>query len=164
MPTSNPAHISVIAAFYSAFAHHDAESMAQCYHPEIEFSDPVFGRLKAKEVVAMWTMLIKRSQGNLVIDFSDVVADDISGAANWVAKYKFSRTGRDITNNVHAEFRFMDNLIIAHHDTFDLAKWSQQAFGLKGYLLGWTPFMQGKIRRQARTSLIKWQQENKQQV
>jgi ketosteroid isomerase-like protein len=161
MFTSNPAHISLIAAFYSAFAHHDAESMAQCYHPEVEYSDPVFGKLKGKQAVDMWKMLIQRSRGNLKIDFSDVIGDDATGSANWVAKYKFSQTGRDITNKIHAEFRFMDNLIIAHDDHFDLAKWSQQAFGWKGYLLGWTDFMQEKIRQQAKSSLKKWQEKNK---
>jgi hypothetical protein len=35
----------------------------------------------------------------------------------------------------------------------DLYKWSKQAFGVTGFLLGWTGFFQKKIQQQAQESL-----------
>ena len=34
-----------------------------------------------------------------------------------------------------------------HTDTFDLYKWTKQAMGPVGYILGWTPFMKNKIQK-----------------
>jgi hypothetical protein len=74
-----------------------------------------------------------------------------------VATYNFSKTNRKVINIINATFEFKDGLIIKHNDTFDLWKWSSQAFGLKGFLLGWTGFMQRKIQEQARIALGKFQ-------
>jgi hypothetical protein len=52
-------------------------------------------------------------------------------------------------NKVHASFVFQDGLIIRHDDSFDLWRWASQALGLRGLLLGWTPFVQIAIHRQA---------------
>ena len=127
--------------------------MAECYHPDVVFSDPAFGQLNGREVWAMWKMLIGRNGGNLEITFSDVEADDHLGAANWTAKYVFGKTGRHVTNRVHAEFKFKDGLIVAHRDSFNFAKWARQAFGLKGFLFGNADFFRSKIRVKARQSL-----------
>jgi ketosteroid isomerase-like protein len=48
--------------FYTAFSNRDAAGMAQCYHPEVVFSDPVFEQLNYKQVCAMWAMLISRGK------------------------------------------------------------------------------------------------------
>jgi hypothetical protein len=70
-----------------------------------------------------------------------------------VARYLFSQTGRTVVNRIEARFVFRDGLIAEHHDTFDLWRWSRQALGFKGVLLGWTPFVQRAIRAQARKGL-----------
>lgn len=146
-------HDAIITKFYTAFANQDAVKMAACYHTDIAFSDPVFGKLYKKEVAQMWTMLLARSKNQLKISFSKVQSDEKSGSAIWVASYLFSKTNRQVVNHVQATFEFKDGLIIKHNDYFNLWKWSSQAFGLKGMLLGWTAFMQNKIRKQARQSL-----------
>jgi len=143
----------LIKKFYTAFAKQDAEGLSQCYHPDIKFNDPVFGNLSGSEVSGMWKMLIERSKGKIQIELSDVLADVDSGSAKWTATYNFSRTNRKIVNTINASFLFLDGLIIQHNDSFDFYKWCRQAFGWKGYLLGWTPFMQDKVRNQARLSL-----------
>ena len=43
--------------------------------------------------------------------------------------------------------------ISRHIDQFDLHHWAGQALGLKGRLLGWTPFVQSAIRRNAARAL-----------
>ena len=147
----------LIEEFYAAFASGNAKTMASCYHEDITFEDPVFGILKGKAVAAMWEMLIERSKGELKIEFSDVKADKQSGSARWIASYHFSKTNREVINHVFATFEFQDGLIIKHSDYFNLWKWTRQAFGLQGALLGWTGFMQRKIQGQARLSLTKYQ-------
>ena len=153
-------HSQIIRDFYTAFARHDAEGMAACYHPNIIFSDPAFGTLKGKQVSDMWKMLIERSKGNLKITFSNIQTDDHVGSANWTAEYLFSKTGRNVVNKVYAEFEFKDGLIISHTDHFDFWKWSQQALGIKGLLLGWLGFLRAKVRQQARHSLENYQKRH----
>lgn len=149
---------NLITKFYTAFANADYKTMSECYHPKIHFIDPAFGLLKEEQVSDMWQMLLLKSKGNLKIEFSNVKADDFTGSANWVATYNFSKTNRNVINKISAEFIFQDGLIIKHTDNFDVWKWSKQAFGIKGLLLGWTGFFQDKVKEQALLSLKKFQQ------
>lgn len=148
---------NLIAKFYTAFANADAKTMSECYHPKVHFVDPAFGLLKEQEVSLMWEMLILKSKGNIKIEFSDIKADDFTGSAKWKATYNYSKTNRKVVNKISAQFVFKDGLIIKHTDSFDIWKWSKQAFGITGYLLGWTGFFQNKINEQALLSLEKYQ-------
>jgi hypothetical protein len=152
---------TTIIKFYTSFANADVAQMCECYHPKIQFSDPVFGQLKGDDVCQMWKMLIEKSNGNMKIDFSEVNANEHLGSALWIAQYNFGKTNRKIVNTVTAKFLFKDGLIIKHTDDFDIWKWSQQAFGIKGLLLGWTGFMQKKIQKQASISLATYCERNK---
>ncbi|MFD2943034.1 nuclear transport factor 2 family protein [Flavobacterium notoginsengisoli] len=152
------ANETLITKFYTAFANADAKTMSECYHPKVHFIDPAFGLLKENQVSKMWEMLLSKSKGNLKIEFSNVKADDSTGSANWVATYNFSKTNRKVVNKIRAEFVFKDGLIIKHTDNFDVWKWSKQAFGPMGYLLGWTGFFQKKVQKQALLSLQKFQE------
>ena len=152
------ANENLIAKFYTAFANADAKTMSECYHPKIHFIDPAFGLLKKEQVSKMWEMLILKSKGNIKIEFSDIKAGEHTGTAKWVATYNFSKTNRKVINKISAEFVFRDGLIIKHTDNFDVWKWSKQAFGLTGQLLGWTGFFQNKIKQQALLSLKKFQE------
>jgi hypothetical protein len=143
----------LIHKFYTAFANADAKTMCECYHTNIQFQDPAFGILKGDDARQMWKMLIAKSNGNIKIEFSNIKADEYLGSAKWIATYNFSKTNRKVVNVIHAEFKFQDNLIIRHTDNFDIWKWSKQALGFKGLLLGWTGFMQKQIQKQALASL-----------
>lgn len=147
----------LIDRFYTAFAAHDAEGMAACYHPECVFSDPAFGELKGKDAGDMWRMLLQRAKGQLKVRHSNIKAGDINGQADWVAEYVFSQTGRPIVNRIHADFTFQDGKVIRHDDHFSLGKWARQAFGFRGWLISIFPFLQKKVRDTARKSLAAWQ-------
>ncbi len=108
----------------------------------------------------MWKMLLERSKGNLKIEFYDVVTNGKSGSARWIATYIFSQTNRKVVNIIDAKFEFKDGLIIKHTDHFDFFKWTKQALGLKGYLLGWTNFMQNKVQQNAKKSLQNYMQKH----
>lgn len=146
----------MIVKFYNAFANANVEKMCEWYHPNVQFYDSAFGYLNGNEVFQMWKMLMERSKGNLKIDFSEIKANEHLGSARWIATYRFSKTNRNVVNTIAAKFLFKDGLIIKHTDDFDFWKWSKQAFGIKGILLGWTSFMQNKIQQQARMRLKKY--------
>jgi ketosteroid isomerase-like protein len=148
----------LITQFYTSFARADAEGMVSCYHDEIQFEDPAFGLLKGEDAKKMWRMLIKRSKGEIRISFSNVQANEKTGNANWRAEYVFSQTGRNVVNVVSAQFEFRDGKIIKHTDTFNMWKWSRQALGFSGFLLGWTGFMQKKIQSRTKSLLVNWKE------
>jgi hypothetical protein len=145
----------LIEKFYSAFQHKDYVTMQGLYHPQARFSDPVFMSLNSAEVRAMWQMLISRSN-DLRIDFSSIKADGERGTCHWEAWYTFSRTGKKVHNIIDASFEFRDGLILVHEDVFDFWRWSRQALGTTGVLLGWSSFLRNKIRATATSGLQKF--------
>lgn len=142
----------LIQRFYTAFQQRDIDAMLACYADDIVFTDPAFGELRGQLARDMWRMLVTRAQ-EFSLTFSEVDADEQTGRAQWVAHYRFTATGRMVVNRIDARFRFRDGLIAEHRDSFDLWRWARQALGLKGTLLGWTPFVQRAIRAQARKNL-----------
>jgi ketosteroid isomerase-like protein len=146
------ANRSLIERFYAAFAERDGAAMAACYAPDVTFSDPVFTDLRGEEAGAMWRMLTARAM-DLQVELREHEADDERGSAHWVARYTFTQTGRPVVNDVRASFRFRDGLIAEHRDRFDFHRWSRQALGPSGLLLGWTPLLRAAVRRRARAGL-----------
>jgi hypothetical protein len=145
----------LIVRFYSALQNLDYNKMQEAYHVKAQFSDPAFGVLNAIEVKAMWQMLLTRSK-DLKVVFSNVDATDRTGRCRWEAWYTFSKTGRSVHNIVHSSFEFMDDRIYRQEDKFDVWRWSRQALGPAGMLLGWSPWMSRKVKRSARESLEKF--------
>lgn len=143
----------LIEAFYTGFKHSDTAAMLACYHSDVEFSDPVFPHLRGQRAKAMWAMLTARRADPADRTFNDVHADATNGSAHWEAKYLFPGTGRKVHNRIDAKFEFQDGLIRRHVDTFDFWKWSAMALGPVGTLLGWTPFLKGKVRKQVAARL-----------
>ena len=142
------ANSALITRLYEAFAQLDAEAMSACYTDDVLFSDPAFGELRGAQVGDMWRMLTSRAKDFSVV-FDQVRADDQTGSAHWVATYLFSQTRRTVVNDIQARFVFRDGKICEHHDHFDMWRWSRQALGLKGLLLGWTPLVRNAVRAQA---------------
>ena len=143
---------ALLDRFYQAFQRFDAAAMNACYAPDVSFTDPVFGTLHGDRARGMWQMLAARSDG-LDLTYELGAIDDDEGAARWIARYPFSATGRQVENHVTSHFWFANGLIAREVDTFDLWRWSRMALGLRGTLLGWTPLVQGAIRKQAATGL-----------
>ena len=129
--------------------------MASCYAPDASFSDPVFVGLRGEEPGGMWRMLTSRAT-DLTVELVSREADDSTGTAHWVARYHFAQTGRPVVNDVRSKFQFVDALIAAQVDDFDFHRWSRQALGLPGLLLGWTPLLRASVQRKARAGLDKY--------
>lgn len=147
--------------FYSAFAVLDADTMANCYADDATFEDPAFSLEGRREVGGMWHMLCdatnSKGREDWRLEFRDIHADDATGRAHWEAHYRFSVTKRVVHNIIDAEFTFTpEGLIASHRDTFDFWRWSRQAIGLGGFVLGWTPFFRRQMRKQTRLALTKY--------
>lgn len=145
----------VIERLYQGFSDGDSDAMESCYHRDVHFSDPVFPDLNGPEVMKMWRTLLGRSDDlEITLGAHEAVPDAGSessgtGTAHWTAVYTFSSTGRSVTNEVDAVFGFEDGLIIDHLDQFNFWRWSRQALGVPGLLLGWTPFLKKKVQKQS---------------
>jgi ketosteroid isomerase-like protein len=143
---------ALIERFYGAFAGRDGAGMAACYGPTVHFRDPAFGDLEGSQAGAMWRMLAAGAK-DFRLELLGHRSDGTTGSAHWLAHYSFSQTGHAVVNDVHAIFRFEDGLIVDHVDSFDFHRWASQALGLRGRLLGWTPFLRSAVRRRARANL-----------
>ena len=146
----------LINKFYESFQKLDHRGMNSCYSDEIVFFDPVFGFLKGDEVKAMWEMLCKNAR-DFSLTYSNIKhLDDEYSTCEWVATYTFSKTGKKVVNKIKANMLFADGKIIEHSDAFSLHRWSSQALGFTGWLLGWNRFFQRKIQNGARKNLMKF--------
>lgn len=142
----------LIQRFYAAFAKCDSAAMNACYAADVEFHDPVFQTLRGDDARRMWRMLCARAK-DLTVVVSGIEANEREGRAHWVATYLFSATGNTVENRIDASFTFRDGRIATHQDRFDLYRWTRQALGLKGLLLGWLPPVQAVVRKQAAQGL-----------
>lgn len=145
--TEHP-NFHIIESFYKALAQKDAEAMVRYYADDVRFSDPVFPHLVGDDAKSMWRMLCARSP-DLQVTFGNVSAGERNGCARWVATYTFTKTGRRVVNCVNAEFTFRDGKIVEHRDQFNFWRWSRQALGLAGWLLGWSSLLHKRVRSEA---------------
>jgi len=151
---------NAIDKFYKAFNNLDAETMVSCYHDDIVFQDPAFGILKGNRAKNMWRMLCESQKNkDFQVQYSNVDISEDKGSASWEAFYTFSKTGRKVHNIIEARFEFKDGKIIKHTDTFNLHKWSKQALGLKGLILGGTTFFKNKLNAQTNRLLDKFEKK-----
>ncbi len=147
---------ALIRDFYGALNAGDGEAMAAAYAPGARFRDPAFGELTAEQAGDMWRMLTRQAR-DLEVRLVDHAADETRGRARWIARYTFSPTGRSVENDIRATFRFdEEGRILEHVDRFSFFRWSRQALGPLGLLLGWTPFLSWAFRRRARRSLARF--------
>jgi SnoaL-like domain len=146
-----------IERLYAAFASLDAKGMAACYADDALFEDEAFSLRGRHQIGGMWSMLIDaiRKQGRR--DWKLEVSAITDSTAHWEPTYRFSATGRLVHNVIDAEFEFDSNdLIKRQRDRFDFWRWSRQALGTPGLLLGWSGFLRNKVRRGAARQLDKY--------
>lgn len=147
--------------FYTAFEKLDAEQMAKYYHPDIVFQDPAFGELKGKRAMNMWRMLCDSQKGkDFKIQFEVLEESENQAKVNWEAFYTFSKTGRKVHNKISASLVIKDGLILKHTDEFNLYRWSKQAMGWKGFLMGYSSFFRNKLQYSTNRLLDTFEQKH----
>ncbi|MBT8221334.1 MAG: nuclear transport factor 2 family protein [Bacteroidia bacterium] len=150
--------LNIIEKFYTAFSNLDGDAMAACYDRDVVFHDPAFGELKGEHAGNMWRMLCaSQKDKGFKVEATNIQLQDHSGSAHWEAWYTFSQTGRGVHNVIEASFEIKDGKIIRHVDDFDLYRWSRQAMGVTGFLIGWTGFFKNKLQKQTNNMLSKWE-------
>lgn len=148
----NTSHL--IYDFYRSFSALDAQKMVANYHPDVVFKDPAFGELKGSRARNMWRMLCDSQKGkDFRVKVLSVEADEEFGMALWEARYAFGRSERKVHNKIKAKFKFSDGKIIEHTDHFDLYRWSRQAMGIAGWLIGWSSFFQKSLQKKTNRML-----------
>jgi SnoaL-like domain len=150
-----------LTRFYTAFAALDADTMAACYAEDATFDDPAFSLRGQRDISGMWHMLcaatLAKNRADWLLEFSGVHADDHRGHAHWEARYRFSVSNRLVHNIVEADFTFTpQGLIASHTDRFDFWRWSRQALGMGGWVLGWAPHFRRQMRVQTHAALAKY--------
>lgn len=148
----------LLNTFYTAFSKTDAEKMVACYHEDIIFQDPAFGTLHGIKAKNMWRMLLSRNS-EIKIDYQIIHCDEATGKVEWIAHYAFGPSKRPVINKVQGKFKFKDGKIFAHKDTFDFWKWSRQAIGPIGYLLGWSSFFKKSIQKKTNKLLASFSEK-----
>ena len=144
--------MGVAERFYEAFMVRDHYTMGLLYAEHATFSDPVFPLLNARGARTMWKMLLTRAE-DLGIEVKILEDSPTHASVDWVAHYTFGATGRPVVNRVHTEMAISLGRIVSQVDSFNLWRWSGQALGARGWLLGWTPLVRNKIRAQAAHTL-----------
>ena len=144
--------MGVAERFFEAFMVRDHYTRGLLYAEHATFSDPVFPLLNARGARVMWKMLLTRAE-DLGIEVKVIEDSPAHASVDWVAHYTFGATGRPVVNRVHTEMAISLGRIVSQVDSFNLWRWSGQALGASGWLLGWTPLVRNKIRAQAAYSL-----------
>lgn len=107
----------------------------------------------------MWEMLCGNAR-DFSLTYSNIRhLDDEYSTCDWVAAYTFSKTGRKVVNRIRANMRFANGKIIEHSDAFSVHKWSSQALGFSGWLLGWNSIFQRSIRNKAKKGLLQFMEQ-----
>ena len=145
---------TTIKTLYTAFARLDGEAMQECYAKDASFEDEVFKLQGREQVGGMWRMLCDATKAKGRDVWRLETSNITQNSAHWEAHYRFSATGRMVHNVIDASFEFApDGLIRRHRDRFDFHRWSRQALGLPGLLLGWTPMLRKGIQDKAAKNL-----------
>lgn len=147
--------MGVAERFYEAFMVRDHYTMGMLYAEHATFSDPVFPLLNARGARFMWKMLLTRAE-DLGIEVKILEDSPMRARVEWVAYYNFGATGRRVVNRIQTEMALSNGRIVRQVDRFNLWRWSGQALGIKGWLLGWTPLVRNRIRAQAAHSLLEY--------
>ena len=152
---------ALIKTFYESFSRRDSEGMNACYASDIVFSDPVFGMLEGERARAMWRMLCAQASDFSLTYGPIEILDHEYATCEWVVRYRFSKTGRRVTNRIKAHMRIVDGQITEHSDAFRLSTWIGQALGWKGQLFGWTGVMKRAVQKKALQGLEKFMEKEK---
>jgi len=148
--------MSTANKFYTAFSNKDIEGMIECYADNVIFTDPAFGTLEGDRAKAMWRMLLSNQESNLSVNFQLLEDTQHNAKVDWQASYLFGPSKRQVLNKIQATIELEDDKITKHTDHFSLWKWTGMAFGIRGYLIGWTPAMKRVVQKTTNKALNKF--------
>ena len=142
----------------AAFARLDGDAMAACHSAIASFQDEAFSLQGQRQIGGMWRTLCsatgERGRAAWKLDLRRLTDRSAHREAQRKACYRFNASGRLVHKRIDAEFDLdAAGLAQRHRDRFDFWRWSRQALGLPGRLLGSTPFLRNKVHAQAAATL-----------
>ncbi|SCY07660.1 SnoaL-like domain-containing protein [Nonlabens sp. Hel1_33_55] len=143
---------TLLTQFYKGLKNANASNMTALYKDNSHFKDPVFGDLHGEHAISMWHMLFSKNN-QVKISYKIIEATPTYGKVQWTANYLNGSNKRPVTNHVTANFKLADGEIVNHVDSFNLSKWSRQALGVSGLLMGWSSFMKNQIQKKTNSLL-----------
>jgi hypothetical protein len=152
---------ATIERLYAGLAALDGQAMAACYAEDAHFEDEAFTLNGRREIGGMWRMLCDGARTKGKAHWKIETSQITNNSAHWDAHYLFSATNRLVLNRIDATFEFNPaGLIVKQRDRFDFWRWSRQALGAPGYLLGWSGAFQNKVRAKAMGNLTAFLAKN----
>ncbi len=152
--------LKTVDSFFEALQKRDFLTMENCYQKSIQYYDPLYGYLKANEVMAMWKLCYSNLQDYSMI-FNGVQNE---GEGYFTVTYEFSFSAdtmvKCLFRKIKSHLRVEDGLITEHSNAFSLHELSKQKNGIVGILLGWNRYYQNQMKINARKLLFKWIEEN----
>ena len=136
----------------------DGATMAECYHPDAQFEDPVFGKLTGIRAGNMWKMLMQRAGEDYKIEWKIILSDEVGGKSMMEAHYRFGKKKRPVHNVIETTFRFRDGKIEQQIDHFSFHRWASMAMGPFGRLFGWTNWLQQEVQRSSLKLLARFEE------
>lgn len=136
-----------IMAFFEAYSRRNTGDMCNRYSSLIYYSDPVFGLLKDEQVIKMWQFRVANSNELSLIYGNISDRGDNYYTCEWTATYRFAPTGKKIIHKAKAYMKVEDGIITEHSDAYSFYKWIRQAYGISGWILGWSSVYKKRVRK-----------------
>jgi len=154
----------VVEQFFDRLAARDVEGALACCGPQIEYSSPFFegahARQGAEAVGAMWRAWFQMlPEARIVCD--DIRAGHEHASASWTVEYTSPGSRKRIRQpRIMASMSLGGGKILQHRDSFSLAEWVSQAYGIGGSLLARSALFQKWVAARERARLAAFGLEN----
>ncbi|MCL4748137.1 MAG: nuclear transport factor 2 family protein, partial [Burkholderiaceae bacterium] len=120
---------ALVRRYFDALARLDGEAMTRCLHPMVSYSDPVFADLRGDDVGWRWR-LMARGAADMHLAYDIVWGDAHKAQVQWLARYRFAGSHRQVSNQVCTTLTFWDGTIVRQIDEYDFPRWSRSSAGV----------------------------------
>ena len=142
-----------IIHFLDSFSKRDFEEMNRMYSDDIVFFDPKVGLLREGIAKKLWKYQYE-NVNNFSFSFGEVIqVDEEYYTCENIILYRHPQTKRKIKDKRKSYFRMENGKIVEQSDAFKFYAWNRQAFGIMGWVLGWSTFFQKRVKNNILSSL-----------
>jgi len=125
----------LLLKFFKAVQTQDVKAIGECYHNDIEYYEPAYGKMTGPRALGYWSFFFSQVK-EMQCEYDGLKINGDKGTLHIEEWYTWSATGHAVHNLVDCEFDFKDGKIFRHIDNYNLNAWAFQSLGAK--YLGWT--------------------------
>ncbi len=144
--------IDLVKQFYDALNRGDYKFVNRLYHSDARYKDEIFD-FQGAEIHALWYSAT-RPEMKLFAKLESIHEENDKVVTEWIMTYTLDVINRRISLREKGTFVFQGEKIIKHTDEYDFWSWCTQAFGIIGRALGWSVWLQNRVKKQARKSVL----------